>query len=96
MPLLIALLALFIPRITILALYFLTNWFDAVFKTVLWPVLGFVFMPVTMLWYSVVYHWFGGHWDVVTLAGLVIAVIIDVAPSGIGRRRRRVVTVEEV
>ncbi len=96
MPLLIGLFALFVPRLIIVGLYLLTNWFDGVFKTLLFPLLGFFFMPVTMLWYSAVHHWFGGQWDIVQIAGLVVAVIIDISPARMRRRRVvRDVVVEE-
>jgi len=93
MPLLIALIALLLPRLTIVVLWLFTNWFDGVFPSVLWPILGFIFLPLTTLWYSVVQHSFGGHWDVIPIAGLVIAVLIDISPTRY--RRRRVVVVEE-
>ena len=96
MPLLVFLFALFTPRLVIIALYLLTNWFNGVFKTLLFPLLGFLFMPVTMLWYSAVHHWFNGQWDILQIAGLVVAVIIDVAPARMRRRRVvREVVVEE-
>jgi hypothetical protein len=96
MPLLIILFALFVPRLVILGLYFMTHWFDGIFKTLLFPLLGFIFMPVTLLWYTAVHNWFNGQWDVLQLAGLVVAIIIDIAPARMRRRRVvREVVVEE-
>lgn len=31
--------------------------------TLLWPILGFYFLPTTLLWYSAVQHWLGGQWS---------------------------------
>ena len=87
MPLLLLLFALLVPRITIVVLWFATNWFSGVFHTPLWPILGFLFLPVTVIWYSVVQHWFGGQWDAIPIIGMVIAVLIDISPAR-GRRRR--------
>ena len=87
MPIVLALLALFVPRLTILVLWLLTSWFEGVFRTVLWPVLGFIFMPLTMLWYSAVQNWNKGQWDVLPIVGLVIAIVLDLAPSRLWRRR---------
>jgi hypothetical protein len=96
MPLLAILFAFVAPRLVILALYFLTNWFNGAFKTLLFPLLGFLFMPVTMLWYSAVHNWFNGQWDILQIAGLVVAIIIDLAPARMRRRRvTREVVVEE-
>ncbi len=91
MPLIVALFALLVPRITILVLWFITNWFQGVFNTVLWPILGLIFLPTTLLWYSLVHNWFGGQWDLIPIAGLVVALIIDISPAS--PRRRRVETV---
>jgi hypothetical protein len=88
MPLLLALLALLAPRIAIVVLWFFSNWFDGLFTSSLWPILGFIFLPTTLLWYTVVLHWFGGVWSLWPIIGLVIALAIDVSPV---RERRRFV-----
>jgi hypothetical protein len=87
MPLIIALIALITPRIVIVLLWLLTNWFQGMFATVLIPIIGFIFLPTTLLWYSAVQNWFGGEWTLVPIIGAVIAVLLDVSPMG-GRRRR--------
>src|SRR2546423_11500293 len=86
MPLLLALLALLAPRIAIVLLWIFTTWFDGLFTTSLWPVLGFVFLPTSLLWYTVVLHWFGGVWSLWTIVGLLIPLIIDVSPAREHRR----------
>lgn len=91
MPWLFLILALLVPRITILLVWLFTNWFDGVFSSLLWPILGFIFLPLSLLWYTVVYHWFGGQWSAVPIIGMVLAVLIDLSPAR-GRRR----TVEAV
>jgi len=87
MPCLIVLLALCIPRVVIVLLWLFTYWFNGIFPNPLWPVLGFVFLPTTLLWYTAVQHWFAGQWTVVPIIGIVIALLIDLSPAG-GRRRR--------
>lgn len=86
MPCLFALLALLAPRILILVLWFLTTWFQGMFANLLWPILGFIFLPTSLLWYSAVLNWWGGAWGGLQIAGMVIAVIIDLSPAS-GRRR---------
>lgn len=86
MPCLLTLLALITPRLVVLVLWFLTGWFDGMFDSLLWPILGFVFLPTTLLWYSAVLRWFGGQWTLWPVVGLVIALAVDVSPGG-GRRR---------
>jgi hypothetical protein len=87
MPLLVIILALLIPRITIALLYLFSNWFQGIFSTVLFPILGFIFLPTTLLWYSAVQNWFHGEWGIVSVAGIIIALIIDVFPA---RKRRAI------
>ena len=87
MPCLVAILALAAPRLVVLVLWFLTTWFQGLFPSLLWPVLGFIFLPTTLLWYSAVQHWFGGVWSLWPVVGIVIALLIDLSPST-GRRVR--------
>jgi hypothetical protein len=90
MPCLGVLVALFAPRFLILLLWLFTSWFNDIFKTALWPVLGFIFLPFTLLWYTAVQNWWGGHWGVLQIVCLIIALIMDVSPAS-ARRRHEVV-----
>lgn len=73
--------ALFLPRLVAAYLYFFTTWFVGVFETQLWPILGFILMPYTMLWYSAVMNWYGGEWDILQFVVLGIAVIADLSSN---------------
>src|SRR5512143_750098 len=84
MPCLFTLLALVTPRLVVAVLWLLSDWFKGIFNTALWPILGFIFLPTTLLWYSAVQHWFHGQWTLWPVVGLVIALMIDV---GAGRGR---------
>lgn len=77
MPIVAAIVGLLFPRITLLILYFLTDWFHGVFDSLFWPIIGFIFMPVTLLWYLAVYNYFGGVWDTIPVVGMIAAVAID-------------------
>lgn len=87
MPCLFVLLALVFPRLVIVLLWLFTNWFR-VFDTLLWPLIGFIFLPTTLLWYTAVQHWFAGQWTFWPVAGLVIALLIDLSPSSSAKRRK--------
>jgi hypothetical protein len=89
MPCLVILLALLIPRVVIVLLLLLTTWFDGIFATWLIPLVGFLFLPTTLLWYSAVQHWWHGVWSAGPVIGLVIAFLIDVSPHRGGWRRKR-------
>jgi hypothetical protein len=88
MPCLLVLLALAVPRVVIAALWLLTDWFQGLFSNALWPILGFLFLPTTLLWYSAVQHWFGGEWTLWPIVGIVVALLIDLSPAK-GRDRSR-------
>jgi len=97
MPLLLAILAVLTPRIAIVVLWLFTSWFDGLFALTLWPILGFIFLPTSLLWFTVVLHWFGGVWSPWAIVGLIIALIIDVSPARehrrfVGRRAGDVLT----
>ncbi len=85
MPCLLVLLALAVPRLAIAYLWFFTHWFQGLFASLLWPVLGFIFLPTTLLWYTAVQHWFAGQWTLWPIVGMVIALSIDLSPA---KRRR--------
>jgi len=44
------------------------------------------FLPTTLLWYSAV-HWFSGEWGIISIGGIVVALIVDLFPA---RKRRAV------
>ncbi|MGH8003966.1 MAG: hypothetical protein ACRECJ_04500 [Limisphaerales bacterium] len=83
----LALLAFFFPRIVVVVLWIFSHWFEGVFDTVLWPILGFIFLPTTLLWYTAVQHWYGGEWTFIPIAGIVLSLIIDVSPAKAKRKR---------
>lgn len=83
----LALLAFFFPRVVVVLLWIFSEWFTGVFDTVLWPILGFIFLPTTLLWYTAVQHWYGGEWSFIPIAGIVLALIIDVSPAKARRKR---------
>ena len=86
MPCLVALLALAMPRLTVALLWFFTSWFRGMFDTLFWPILGFLFLPTTLLWYTAVQHWFNGQWTLWPAVGLVFAVLFDLSP-GSGKKK---------
>ncbi len=86
MPCLAVLIALIAPRVFIVILWFFTTWFRGVFDHMMWPVLGFVFLPTTMLWYSAVQNFYNGTWGGLQILLLIVAVVIDGSPLG-GKRK---------
>jgi hypothetical protein len=88
MPCVLAVLVLLFPRVAILLLYFFTNFFRGVFDSILIPLLGFIFMPLTL----VAYTWLTNirqPVDAMYLVVMFIAVIVDLGLVGGARRSRR-------
>ncbi len=88
MPCLLVAGALIVPRLSIAFLWFMTNWFGGVFDSLLWPILGFVFAPTTLLWYTVVQNVFHGSWGIFQVVVMVIAIMIDMSP-GSGKKKSK-------
>lgn len=81
MPCLFVWIALALPRGVILVLWLFSDWMVGLFDSMLWPVLGFVFLPTTLLWYSGVRNWYGGNWGLWQIVGLVVALALDTSQS---------------
>lgn len=84
---LLILLAMFLPRVALVLIFLLTRWFQAVFETWLWPVLGFLFLPYTTLVYM------GASLNDAPLRGLwlvmlIVAIIADLGHWGGGHVTR--------
>ena len=82
-------LAIFFPRLALIVIALFTNWIRLSFHSVLWPLLGFLFMPYTTLAYMAAMlnnnHVVNGGW----LALVIIAALFDVGGQGGSARARR-------
>jgi hypothetical protein len=85
----ITLIALVAPRLFMVLVFLLTDWFGRAFDSMLWPFLGFLFLPYTTLVYMGAMlnhgHRVGGLWLVL----LVVAVVVDLGHLGGTERQRR-------
>jgi hypothetical protein len=45
-----------VPRLVLLGLFLFTQYLEPAFQTKVWPVLGFIFMPLTTLAYAYAKH----------------------------------------
>jgi hypothetical protein len=88
MPCLLLIVVLAFPRIVLLLLFLMSRYLQHAYHTLLIPLLGFIFMPLTTLAYA---------WEVnnrmplegVNLLILLIAVIVDLGGLGGGEWHRR-------
>ena len=87
MPCFIALIALFIPRVIIALMVLFTDYLGRAYHTILWPLLGFLFMPLTTLAYAYAKNT-AGSVEGFYLVLVVVAVFIDLGIIGGARPRK--------
>jgi hypothetical protein len=88
MSCLVAILTLFTPRLAIILVVIFSDYLGQAYQTVIWPLLGFIFMPTTTLAYA----WAINSRGSVSGLGLVVvvlAVLIDLGLLGTGARTGR-------
>jgi hypothetical protein len=87
MPCLFAILAIAFPRVAIVLLWLFTNFFTHVYQGILIPLIGFIFLPLTLIVYT---YLLNTHAPIgtVQLVILFIAVIVDLGLVGGSYRRR--------
>ena len=90
MPCLMGCLALFFPRLAIVLVWLFSDYLGRAYETVVWPLLGFFFLPLTTLAYA----WginSNGNVTGIYLVVVILAVLIDLGLLGGGAEggRRR-------
>lgn len=88
MPCLIGCLALAAPRVAIVLVVVFSDYLGRAYDTWVWPLLGFVFMPLTTLAYAWAIN-VRGSVEGVHLVVVVLAVLLDLGLIGGSSRARR-------
>jgi hypothetical protein len=91
MPCLVGLLALIFPRLAIILVVIFSDYIGAAYQTVIWPLLGFLFMPLTTLAYAWAIN-DNGSVAGIHLVVVILAVLIDLGIIGGGASNRHVRT----
>jgi hypothetical protein len=89
MPCLIGCFALFMPRLAIVLVWLFSDYLGTAYRTTIWPVLGFIFMPLTTLAYAWAWHQGNGSISGIGLIIVVLAVLIDLGLLGTSETSRR-------
>lgn len=89
MPCFLALLAVAFPRVAIVLLWLFTSFFRGAYNGIVIPVLGFLFLPLTLIVYTYVERTYGGHLGTTQLVFVFIAVVLDLGLIGGGTMGRR-------
>ena len=80
--------ALVSSRLALALVWIFTPWVDRAFSTLIWPILGIIFLPWTTLLYVVFWNTNGRGvhgWEWIFV---VLAVLVDVSSDGASARRR--------
>lgn len=77
MPCFLGCLALAMPRLALFLVWLFSDLLERNYATVLWPVLGFLFLPVTTLAYAYAHQQSGGEIGGIWIALVVVAVLVD-------------------
>ena len=88
MPFLVGCLALLAPRVAILLVFIFSDYLGRAYATILWPLLGFLFLPLTTLAYAFAIN-SNRSVDGFYLVVVVIAVLLDLGLLRTGSKRRR-------
>ena len=88
MPFLVGCLALAAPRFAIVLVVIFSDYIGNAYETTLWPLVGFLFLPLTTLAYAWAIN-ANGSVEGFYLAGVVIAVLIDLGMFGGSASKRR-------
>ena len=84
----LALLAFLGPRLVLFLLWLFTNYLSRAFDTLLWPLLGFLFLPWTTIAWAIAQNELGGL-NGLGLLVVILGVLADVGVLGGGARGRR-------
>ncbi len=85
--------ALAVPRVLMGCIFLFTNWFSQAYQSMLWPLIGFFFLPYTTLAYMLAMLQNGalsGGWLVI----FIVALFIDLGQGGHATHRTRYVVVQ--
>lgn len=83
------------PRIVLVLVWLFSDYLNRAYDMWIWPVLGFIFLPLTTLAYAFAHNQTGGNVSGFYLVILVVAVLMDLGMLGgggkFGRKRYRTI-----
>jgi hypothetical protein len=70
------------PRLALVLVWLFSDYLGTAYQTTIWPLLGFIFMPLTTLAYAWAWHFGNGSVAGIGLVVVVLAVLIDLGLLG--------------
>jgi len=77
------------PRLALFLVWLFSDYLGQPYQTVIWPVLGFIFVPLTTLAYAWAWHQGNGSVAGIGLGVVVLAVLVDLGLLGTSESSRR-------
>lgn len=74
--------SIFVPRLIMIGIWLFTNWFSMAYNTMIWPLLGFIFLPYTTLAYMAAMINNDGQIAGAWLILIIVAVFFDLGGQG--------------
>ncbi len=84
----VAVLALMTPRLAIVLVVIFSDFIGDAYQTWVWPLLGFVFLPLTTLAYAAAVNWNDGSVSGGYFFMVLVAALFDLGAIGGGHRAR--------
>ena len=88
MPVVVGCMALMAPRFAIVLVVIFSDYIGRAYETVIWPFLGFLFMPLTTLAYAWAINAYGSV-NGFPFAVVLVAALVDLGAIGGGESHRR-------
>jgi len=85
---LLALIGGFFPRIALLLMWIFTNYVDRAFSSLIWPLLGLIFLPFTTIVFCLVFNPAAGGVVGANWIWVALGLLLDIMSYGSGARRR--------
>jgi O-antigen/teichoic acid export membrane protein len=89
MPFIVGCFALGMPRVMLVLVWIFSNLLQTNYATILWPIAGLIFAPLTTLAYAYAHEKSGGNVSGFWLALVVVAVLLDLGLLRSGRRKKK-------
>jgi hypothetical protein len=89
MPLIVGCFALGMPRVMLVLVWLFSNLIGAAYSSLIWPILGLIFAPLTTLAYAYAHSQTGGNVSGFWLALVIVAVLLDFGLLRSGSRKRK-------
>lgn len=89
MPLIIGCFALAMPRVALVLVWLFSSLLQTSYSTILWPILGLIFAPLTTLAYAFAVQQSGGHVAGFWLVLVIFAVLVDLGLLRTGSAKKK-------